>query len=582
MTLLYVLIVFLAFSLIIVIHEFGHFVAGKLFGVRVEVFSIGMGKRLFGVKIGDTDYRVSAFPIGGYVAFAGISDTEGVKATGAPDEFPSKPAWQRIVIALAGPAMNLLSGFVLAVALFGWGVRFTSPVVGGVLPGSPAEEAGLRVGDRIVSIDGSIVNGFSDIRQDVALADEGEPLAFEIVRDGRKLTLDVVPRKGEGEPFPSVGITPPTSSELEKLTPEMEKAGFRPGDRIVAVNGREVDDFTAADVIHEAVSSSPGREVVFTVLRDGKRVEVKVVPEPVYSRRLDAGIMPPIVRVTPGMPAAEAGIEPGDCIVAVNGERIETWGHLIEVLSGTEGEVEVKVVRNGKELAFRMTPREAPGGRKVIGIQRSEEEDYLVTWVKEGSLPWKAGLRPGVRAKHLEMSQDGMVKVVLADGSERSWRARKDESKPPVGWFPVGLTYRYEIVKAASFGEAVSRGFTDCVQIIKKTYLFLAKLVSARISPKLVSGPVGIVHISYRVLELGLTVFLHFLVLISINLAVVNLLPLPILDGGNVVLFLVEWISGKPLDEKTQGLIIKVGLVLILGIFVLVTFNDISRLVFGF
>ncbi|MFA4986109.1 MAG: site-2 protease family protein, partial [Candidatus Brocadiia bacterium] len=145
MTFLYVITIVIAFTLIIVIHELGHFIAGKLFNFRIEVFSIGMGKRMWGITRGETDYRISMIPVGGFVAFGGISDTEGPAETGDPRDMPNRPVWQRMIVIFAGPLMNLVSGLILAVIIFAIGAQFTSAQIGAVNPASPAAVAGIKV-----------------------------------------------------------------------------------------------------------------------------------------------------------------------------------------------------------------------------------------------------------------------------------------------------------------------------------------------------------------------------------------------------------------------------------------------------
>ena len=323
MTFVYILVVFIAFSLIIIVHEFGHLIAGKIFGVRVDVFSVGIGKRLFGIKLGETDYRVSLFPIGGYCAFAGISDTEGAVGTGAPDEFPSKPVWQRMIIAFAGPLFNLITGMILAILLFTWGVQFTAPSIGGISGGSPAEIAGLQVGDEVVRIDGSLVNGFSDIRQEIALSSPGDELQFEILRDDKKMTLTVVSAQGENDYFPTIGITPPSSNRvMARGNPLLLDAGFEDNDILLSIGGKPIPEFNGDSVVYEQLRSNPGITIEVVVSRNNRKLKIPVTPEAIYSYSLDAGIMPPVDTLVDGSPAQKAGMKVGDYIYAIDNIRI--------------------------------------------------------------------------------------------------------------------------------------------------------------------------------------------------------------------------------------------------------------------
>src|SRR4051812_3835826 len=168
---------------LIFVHEAGHFLVAKAFGVRVLTFSFGFGKRLFGFQRGPTDYRVSLIPLGGYVRMAGDSPEEG--RTGDPDEYLSKPKWQRFFILLAGPGMNLIIAvaFLAIINMVGTQQVVISPIIGEVTPGHAAAKAGLAVGDRIVRINGDAIQNFDDLRMSVSMH-AGTPLKVEYVRNG--------------------------------------------------------------------------------------------------------------------------------------------------------------------------------------------------------------------------------------------------------------------------------------------------------------------------------------------------------------------------------------------------------------
>ncbi|MFA4987495.1 MAG: RIP metalloprotease RseP, partial [Candidatus Brocadiia bacterium] len=429
------------------------------------------------------------------------------------------------------------------------------------------------------------VNSFTDIQQDVALSRIGTPMAFEIEREGKTITLNVASEKNAGDLFPTIGIQPPTSNILHADTSELTSAGFQTGDTILSVNGKPVGDFNAGDTINGEILASPNKEVTFIVKRGEAEHTILVTPRPIYSYLLDAAIMPAIGSVEPDLPAAKAGILAGDYIIEIAGQRMEGFESIVKAISGAEGEVSITVLRGVERREFKMTPiANDKEGRKMVGIRVNPDEPrYRAIWVTKGSTAEQAGLKEGDYIKSFTLNNmDGFADIKLESGGEVRFTARRDDSVTPVGLFGVNLLYKQEIIRAKSIGEAFSRGWNDCVQIVDKTYLFLAKLLSAQVSAKLVSGPVGIVNISYKVLSVGVMVFLHFLVLISINLAVVNLLPLPILDGGNIVMLAIEWIRGKPLSIKVQQVVVQVGLVLILGIFLLATGNDIYHLIFGY
>src|SRR4051794_18840775 len=184
----------LVLGFLIFAHESGHFFVAKLFRVRVLVFSFGFGKRLFGFQRGATDYRVSLIPLGGYVRMAG--DTPEENQTGSPDEFLSRPKWQRFLILVAGPVMNVIIAiaFVAVISMVGTESLITRPIIGGVTPGKPAARAGLLFGDRIVAMNGEKIEDFDDMRLAISMHG-GSPLRVDYVRNGQTRTTTMTPEK---------------------------------------------------------------------------------------------------------------------------------------------------------------------------------------------------------------------------------------------------------------------------------------------------------------------------------------------------------------------------------------------------
>ncbi|PYX30939.1 MAG: RIP metalloprotease RseP [Acidobacteria bacterium] len=263
----------------ILIHEFGHYAAAKLFKVRVEVFSIGFGKRLFGFRRGETDYRIAAIPLGGYVKMSGENPMD--ERTGDPGEFLSHPRWQRFVIALAGPTMNIL----LAVALltgvymvhYERAIYADKPaVVGWVLPGSPAAKAGIKEGDRIIRIDGIEDPTWEQLEPRVALS-PNQPLGITLLRAGQTFDATVTPEAKGSEPFGTLGCVPDQPNVITELEPGMpaEKAGLRVGDIIIAVNGQPVK--AIAQMI-QVLQQSKDQPVAITVQRGTETKNFTMTP----------------------------------------------------------------------------------------------------------------------------------------------------------------------------------------------------------------------------------------------------------------------------------------------------------------
>lgn len=207
-------------GILVLLHEWGHFVAAKLCGVRVEVFSIGFGPRIFGWKSGDTDYRLSALPLGGYVRMAGDNPIE--ERTGAPYEFLSRPRWQRFLIAIAGPVMNILFTFVILWGVYAFvGMPFLPPVIDEVQTGSPAEAAGLKSGDLIISLDGKNVAAWPDL-SDAIRGSDGHQLQLVVQRDGKQLPVTVTPARlkdSDGQTAWMIGVSRPMQEKYTHQGP---------------------------------------------------------------------------------------------------------------------------------------------------------------------------------------------------------------------------------------------------------------------------------------------------------------------------------------------------------------------------
>ena len=266
-------------GVLIFVHEAGHFLVAKLFRVRVLVFSLGFGKRILGFRRGGTDYRVSVIPLGGYVRMAGDTPEEG--RTGDPDEFLSKPKWQRFLILFAGPFMNLFIAiaFVAGLDMTGVPTAISKPKIGEVMPNKPAARAGLKAGDVIVAIDGEPMNDFEDVRLIVS-THAGTPLRVDYVRDDVRHTTTLTP-VAEQQEFGLVGIAgvyvftePVVGVDADSAA---SRAGLRNGDRILFANGKTIAQLTDLTPVF---ASSKGRPIAMVVERGGQRVNINLPFDP--------------------------------------------------------------------------------------------------------------------------------------------------------------------------------------------------------------------------------------------------------------------------------------------------------------
>jgi len=276
---LYPLSFLVVLGIMIVVHEWGHYAAAKLLGVRVEVFSVGFGPRLLGFRKGDTDYRISAIPLGGYVKMSGENPME--PATGDPGEFMSHPRWHRLLIAIAGPFMNVALAVGLLTGLYVF--HFEQPAywddpatIGWVKDGSPAAKVGIQPGDLITSIDGVANPKWKQALYKAALS-PGQPLHLQVQRGGKTQDFTVVPDAAGVDRYGSAGWWPQEPVEVTTLGKDKPagKAGIQLGDVITRADGVAM---TALPALFEHLQDGKGKPVALTVLRRGKEMNFTVVP----------------------------------------------------------------------------------------------------------------------------------------------------------------------------------------------------------------------------------------------------------------------------------------------------------------
>jgi regulator of sigma E protease len=288
---------YLAFIVIlgaaVIIHEFGHFIVAKMLGIRVETFSVGFGKRLFGKKWGQTDYRVSLIPLGGYVKLGGDESNAGIEEGGADasniplkERFDLRPRWQKFLVAVAGPVMNILTAIAIPLvsAMTIGAPVMPAPVVSRVTQGGAAEAAGILPGDRIVSFNGREESEWVKIKNDAMLSPE-QPLPLEVEREGRRVPLTITPSKEviEGESYGKLGIIPDYGDvPVEILSVEKgsaaDAAGLQPGDRYATIDGEQV---RSSEQVTQHIREHPNRPIRITVLRGGESRELVATPRDV-------------------------------------------------------------------------------------------------------------------------------------------------------------------------------------------------------------------------------------------------------------------------------------------------------------
>lgn len=535
-------------GILVSVHEFGHFVVAKLCGVRVLKFSIGFGAPIgFGRhrlrwERNGTEYLVAWLPLGGYVRLLGESiPGEGGDETdqwvdARPDEYlEAKPIWQKVSISLAGPAMNLLLPVVLFMVMLWVGIPKTSSVVGMVERQSPAAESGLMAGDQILSIGGQSVSWWSDVEKAVQEQSNGV-IELSVLREDSSLELKIpmgersaLDEFGDVRSIGWIGVSPHRLPALVGIPDENSlaaRSGLRSGDRVVAVDGEPVEDWESFAKAYAAAGLS--ESVVLTVEEgldeDPAERDVSVPGLGLLSElgAISATVL--VGEVVPGMPAERAGLRPGDLILEVDGRPVGSFGHFADTVRSSQGRpLSIAYARDGQVTVKAITPvvREVAGPFEIDGL---EEQVYQV------------GLA------HAMATLPGRVEV--------------DRERNPV------LAFSRAVVMTADNVGLLLRG--------------LGKLVTGEASTDQLRGPITIVQIARKSLDIGWQAYFAMMIFISINLALINLLPIPVLDGGALLIYSIEAIKRTPISLRTRELVHQFGFVVVLTIMGLAFWNDLS------
>ncbi len=512
-----VLQVAVALGLLVFVHELGHFLAAKWAGVRVEVFSLGFGPFIFSFRGGETVYAVSLIPLGGYVRMTGQVDMGSVKEEEKriPHSYLAKSPAKRSVIIFAGVTMNLIFAYFVFAAAHMLGIIDVPAVVGGVQPGSPAEEAKLAKGDRIIEIDGHPVRRFTDLYITIATSKPGTPLKLRVRRkDGTEREIVAVPRRDPEHNLVTLGIAPPKKTlrlhmgarlapglgvELVVKDSPAEGVGLRKWDYIETVDGRPFEKLKG---FKAALRRAGGGMVALGVRRGEELLSMTVTPE---RSETDAGSV--------------------DYTVGFLPSRLGVVGDIDESSAAYEAGL--------RPLAF---------VTEVIGLP--DEDRFEIAW-----------RNPDGSSGHAVLHDTG-------EGPEF-----------------VTLTRLREILPGGGFLSAWPAAVRECVDSVRKTFRVLYGLLSTRVSTKQMAGPIGIMQATYYSTKSGLGYYLWLVAFISVNLAVLNMFPMMPFDGGLLAFLFYEAVRGRPASQRVQEVAQIVGFILILALVIIVTKNDILRFI---
>jgi regulator of sigma E protease len=451
-----------AVSLLVTVHEFGHYWVARRLGFKVLRFSVGFGKPLFSRVAGpdNTEYAIGAIPLGGYVKM--LDEREGpVPPEDLARSFTRKPPWQRIAVLLAGPGCNIIFAIgVLWAMLWYSGIVEFKPLVGDVAPDSIAARGGLRSGDVIVAINGDTVQGQRDV-------------VFDLLNSITSSSDTHVQVRGADARTRTVTLNVPNAEDRRRLT---EPSSGSKGLGLLSGIGFEFWEPSAPAVIHEVV---------------------------------------------PDGPADKAGLKTGDQIVSIDEQPVEYRNFVPRIEASVGKTVLVRYKRAGAENATRVT------------VASETTDGHTV-----GRIKATIGAPPGMELK-----------------------------------YPPGMTQHIDL----SPGAALARAGDEAWNMVVLQGRLFYRMALGQVSVKILNGPISIAEFAGESADAGVASFLEFLVMISLSLGFLNLLPIPILDGGQIVFQLVEWLKGSPVSERAQAFGQQAGIALLILLMGVALFNDIAR-----
>ena len=535
----------LLIGVLVFVHEFGHYIAARIFHVKVLNFSIGFGPRIGGFTRGGTQWDIRLLPLGGYVQMYG-NDFEEITDKSDPDyanAYNNKPIWQKAIINFAGPLLNLLFPIpILFLVFVATSTTDLPPQIGQVLNNSPAFGV-LEPGDVITKIGDTEVEGWSRV-QEIISDNPGEELKFTIIRNGVEKVVTITPEEAVirdamdimKETKGRIGVTPDPASSVIGITSTTGLAatyGLQTFDEIAEINGIAVHTYVE---LEQALARNSKDELRIRYLRPSPLSvaygdynllvpnEV-VIPKHVTTPE-ELGIASDnmfLTDIDADSPADKAGLKKGDCIVELDGEKMSVFRSFVDKLTVTWEDPHELTIRRGDEI-FKTTLQ-----LERIKITGEFQEEV-----------------PIIYSGFYHSNKYVIPETIEKSGAER-------------------------------FRNAAKKSFILTVKCSTMLAVYIGKMFQGKGSTKDLGGPIMIGHMAAKAGSEGFDTFLRMLAVISINLGVINLVPIPLLDGGKLAILLVEAIKRGPISMRARQIVMYIGLALVLLLLMLAFKNDIER-----
>ncbi len=537
-------------GVLVFVHELGHFLVARWCGVRVEVFSLGFGKKIFQYTKDGTNYCISIIPLGGYVKMFGEQPGDSIPEDQKPFSFSHKKVGQRMAVVLAGPMMNLFFAFFIFMIVGSLGELVKGPIVGEVQPGTIADSSGFKAGDRLLSVNNQDLKSWDEFQSELDKNLDAK-IVVAIERENSKEHVQInVPVKSKKNPnvvsSKSIigdvdGLSLYSYAAVIAVAPKspLAAAGVQTGDRITKINDIEIVNFRDVAKTLDSLFNTPSKarptELTFKIARNEYDSKTKFEKDFTISDFGPTGIATAeslkiestqlyVDKVMQDSPAQVAGLMKGDRILSINDHKLVVWEDILNTIKSFSGsgKINLSVNRNDEIVKMEITPIMTTH----MTAHGTEEKRFTI-----GISPYLMYAPPEtVLLKYSDIFS------IINHAADRTW------------------------------------------DVSVMTVLSFVRLLQNELSPKNIGGIFSIAQAANETFKIGISAFLQMMALISINLFILNLLPIPILDGGHFVFYTIEAIKGSPMSLNKIELAHKVGMILLFSLMIFALFNDFRRM----
>ncbi len=575
-------------GVVVFVHELGHFLAGKAFGIGVEEFSIGFGPKAFSIRKGNTDYRINWLPLGGYVRFYGADIEETVPLEMREKSILHAKVHKRAIVSFAGPLANFILSFIIMTVLSINGLP-NQPAIVSVLPNSVAEKSGIKSGDKILSIDNEKIKGWSDLSSKINKSPD-KSLTFLLESNGINKVIHITPVKEEVETplgnkqtsgrigvsgfFNSSHIFVPQNSFLQNI-------GLQTGDKITSINGKKTEYFYQVLNYLEDITKSKSdyllAQKINTGILNNKEINLSLERNNKDQKKIT-------IQFSSNSSKAWAN----KYLNQNETHKIEWEKDLLssdQTISAFQNLVKGDKFTPAQNAWKQCGLKEGDTLYSIAGVGRIFSFLQFYTWLDSTpkSFSKEAKKSGKIKVEMQVISANGILKNLNCQIPFRNGFDHLNREQVfldfPIQFVSQSISMSPEIIKASSFSDALNKAFSSLLNQVYLTYNAIKMLFTGAIPLSNLGGPIAIASVAGEAAKGGIMIFLMTMAFISTNVGMMNLLPLPALDGGTLFLQAVEAAYGKALPKSVQLTVQKVGIFILLGLFVIVFYNDILRLI---